>query len=174
MAHGLALLIILLGPQIWAVLTRRGAAARTGLLCLSLLTIVAAILLLPTRIVLHTATVDRAYHDTYYVVSHGHYLTAFLLFLGGLLLLLALAERRSTLPRIAPPLASLMALTVTLLVLHPVMVTRFFGMPRRYVEYDSFFVADFWLQSVPSYLFAACILLLGLMAIWTLVRSFRR
>lgn len=88
------------------------------------------------RLSLSQQGADRIYHDTYYVIAHGHYILA-AVSLGVLAVTLHFALLRKSTPRIAAfgAIALCVLALGTALMLAPQMFLGAGGMPRRYIDY---------------------------------------
>jgi len=134
-AYGIAAVIVLL-PL--AVFTWRGWAVHRLLAITALaLAIASAVLIVTTtHSVLLPQSMDGAYHDTYYVVAHGHWiisLTALFLVLFGLHWA-AHRWARPTGTRLA--IASVWCLTLSLIG-PPLLRWALISPPKRYIDYDA-------------------------------------
>lgn len=113
-------LVLMLGPQIWAMYRAKGAFFRLVLLTVSTCLTVFVMLLGPNRVTMLSPS-PQAYSDTYYVVARVQVLLAVGLLFAGFMMLVYVATRKAgMLPKMGDVLASLLALnlTETLLRLH--------------------------------------------------------
>jgi cytochrome c oxidase subunit I len=128
-----------------------------------------------TGIVLSQAAVDRAYHDTYYVVAHFHYVMSlgavFAIFAGVYFYLPKMTGRMY--PEWAGKLHFWMMFIGANLTFFPQHFLGRQGMPRRYIDYPEAFA--YWNQwsSWGAFLsFASFLFFFGIMA-YTLTRGAR-
>ena len=128
-----------------------------------------------TGIVLSQAAVDRAYHDTYYVVAHFHYVMSlgavFAIFAGVYFYLPKMSGRMY--PEWAGKLHFWMMFIGANLTFFPQHFLGRQGMPRRYIDYPEAFA--YWNQwsSWGAFLsFASFLFFFGIMA-YTLTRGAR-
>ena len=120
-----------------------------------------------TGIVLSQAAVDRAYHDTYYVVAHFHYVmaiaAAFGIFAGVYFYLPKMAGRwyNETLGKIH----FWMFFIGTNITFFPQHFLGRQGMPRRYIDYpESFAYWNYWSSWGAFLSFASFFLFIGIIA----------
>ncbi|NVK46983.1 MAG: cytochrome c oxidase subunit I [Rhodobacteraceae bacterium] len=120
-----------------------------------------------TGIVLSQAGVDRAYHDTYYVVAHFHYTmsmgAAFTIFAGIYFYIGKMSGRQY--PEWAGKLHFWMFFIGVNLTFFPQHFLGLAGMPRRYADYPDAFAGWNMVSSYGAYIsFAATLFFLGVVA----------
>ena len=118
-----------------------------------------------TGIVLSQAPVDRAYHDTYYVVAHFHYVMSlgavFAIFAGIYFWIGKMSGRQY--PEWAGKLHFWMFLIGTNLTFFPQHFLGRQGMPRRYIDYPEAFAYWNWFSSVGAFIsFASFVFFIGI------------
>jgi cytochrome c oxidase subunit 1 len=128
-----------------------------------------------TGIVLSQAGVDRAYHDTYYVVAHFHYVMSlgavFCIFAGIYYWIGKMSGRQY--PEWAGKLHFWMMFIGANLTFFPQHFLGRQGMPRRYIDYPEAFAYWNWWSSMGAFLsFASFLFFIGVM-VWTLTRGQR-
>ncbi|WP_371036572.1 MULTISPECIES: cytochrome c oxidase subunit I [unclassified Rhodosalinus] len=128
-----------------------------------------------TGIVLSQAGVDRAYHDTYYVVAHFHYVMSlgavFGIFAGIYFYFGKMTGRHY--PEWAGKLHFWLFFIGANLTFFPQHFLGRQGMPRRYIDYPEAFAYWNWVSSWGAFLaFASFVFFLGMIA-WALVRGAR-
>ncbi len=117
-----------------------------------------------TGIILSQAAIDRAYHDTYYVVAHFHYVmsigAAFCIFAGVYYWIGKMSGRQY--PEWAGKLHFWMFFIGTNLTFFPQHFLGRQGMPRRYIDYpEAFAYWNFW-SSLGAFLsFASFLFFIG-------------
>ena len=126
-----------------------------------------------TGIVLSQAPVDRAYHDTYYVVAHFHYVMSlgavFGIFAGVYYWIGKMSGRQY--PEWAGKLHFLLFLIGTNLTFFPQHFLGRQGMPRRYIDYPEAFAYWNWFSSMGAFIsFASFLLFIGIV-FYTLTRG---
>ncbi len=119
-----------------------------------------------TGIVLSQAAVDRAYHDTYYVVAHFHYVMSlgavFGIFAGIYYWIGKMSGREY--PEWAGKLHFWTMFIGSNLTFFPQHFLGRQGMPRRYIDYPEAFAYWNWFSSVGAFIsFASFIFFLGVM-----------
>jgi len=124
-----------------------------------------------TGIVLSQAPIDRAYHDTYYVVAHFHYVmslgAAFGLFAGIYFWMGKMSGRQY--PEWAGKLHFWSMFIGSNLTFFPQHFLGRQGMPRRYIDYPEAFAYWNWFSSIGAFLsFASFVFFLGVV-FWTLM-----
>ncbi|MGB5558203.1 MAG: cytochrome c oxidase subunit 1 [Paracoccaceae bacterium] len=117
-----------------------------------------------TGIVLSQAAIDRAYHDTYYVVAHFHYVmsigAAFCIFAGIYYWIGKMSGRQY--PEWAGKLHFWMFFIGTNLTFFPQHFLGRQGMPRRYIDYPEAFAYWNWWSSLGAFLsFASFLFFIG-------------
>ncbi|OUD10421.1 cytochrome c oxidase subunit I [Marivivens niveibacter] len=120
-----------------------------------------------TGIVLSQAAVDRAYHDTYYVVAHFHYVMSlgavFAIFAGIYFYLPKFSGRAA--PEWAAKLHFWMMFIGANLTFFPQHFLGRQGMPRRYIEYPDAFALWNKVSSYGAFLaFASFVFFIGVLA----------
>jgi cytochrome c oxidase subunit 1 len=123
-----------------------------------------------TGIVLSQAAVDRAYHDTYYVVAHFHYVMSlgavFGIFAGIYLWIGKMSGRQY--PEWAGKLHFWTMFIGANLTFFPQHFLGRQGMPRRYIDYPEAFAYWNWFSSLGAFLsFASFVFFIGIV-IYTL------
>jgi cytochrome c oxidase subunit 1 len=118
-----------------------------------------------TGIVLSQAPVDRAYHDTYYVVAHFHYVMSlgavFGIFAGVYFWIGKMSGRQY--PEWAGKLHFWMMFIGSNLTFFPQHFLGRQGMPRRYIDYPEAFAYWNWFSSVGAFLsFASFVFFIGI------------
>jgi cytochrome c oxidase subunit 1 len=118
-----------------------------------------------TGVVLSQAGLDRAYHDTYYVVAHFHYVmslgAAFAIFAGVYFWIGKMSGRQY--PEWAARLHFVMFFIGTNLTFFPQHFLGRQGMPRRYIDYPEAFAYWNQLSSYGAFLsFASFVLFIGI------------
>ncbi len=118
-----------------------------------------------TGVVLSQAAVDRAYHDTYYVVAHFHYVMSlgavFAIFAGIYFWIGKMSGRQY--PEWAGKLHFWMMFIGSNLTFFPQHFLGRQGMPRRYIDYPEAFAYWNWFSSVGAFLsFASFVFFLGI------------
>ena len=118
-----------------------------------------------TGIVLSQAAVDRAYHDTYYVVAHFHYVMSlgavFGIFAGIYFWIGKMSGRQY--PEWAGKLHFWMMFIGSNLTFFPQHFLGRQGMPRRYIDYPEAFAYWNWFSSVGAFLsFSSFIFFIGI------------
>ena len=107
-----------------------------------------------TGIVLSQAAVDRAYHDTYYVVAHFHYVMSlgavFAIFAGIYFYLPKMSGRAA--PEWAAKLHFWMMFIGANLTFFPQHFLGRQGMPRRYIEYPEAFAQWNYVSSIGAFI----------------------
>ena len=126
-----------------------------------------------TGIVLSQAPVDRAYHDTYYVVAHFHYVMSlgavFAIFAGIYFWIGKMSGRQY--PEWAGKLHFWMFLIGTNLTFFPQHFLGRQGMPRRYIDYPEAFAYWNWFSSIGAFIsFASFVFFIGIV-FYTLTRG---
>ena len=126
-----------------------------------------------TGVVLSQAGIDRAYHDTYYVVAHFHYVMSlgavFAIFAGVYFYFGKMTGRQY--PEWAAKLHFWMMFIGSNLTFFPQHFLGRQGMPRRYIDYPEAFAQWNYLSSLGAFLsFASFILFFGIV-IWSLLRG---
>ncbi len=165
------LLIAVIAPQVWAIRAGRSAALRVLLFGVSL-AVGTALLLSPIGLMFLSRTPEpQVYHDTYYVVAHGHYIASQLALLAFLWALLAAAARWSRhLTRVAKPLATLMALAGAVVLFQPVLMSSSIGMPHRFTDYEASMSRQIWLSAAATFVYATSYLTLAALSLYALLR----
>ncbi|MES2816224.1 MAG: cytochrome c oxidase subunit 1, partial [Pseudomonadota bacterium] len=118
-----------------------------------------------TGIVLSQAPVDRAYHDTYYVVAHFHYVMSlgavFGIFAGVYFWIGKMSGRQY--PEWAGKLHFWMMFIGSNLTFFPQHFLGRQGMPRRYIDYPEAFAYWNWFSSIGAFLsFASFVFFIGI------------
>ncbi len=118
-----------------------------------------------TGIVLSQAPVDRAYHDTYYVVAHFHYVMSlgavFAIFAGIYFWIGKMSGRQY--PEWAGKLHFWLFLIGTNLTFFPQHFLGRQGMPRRYIDYPVEFAYWNWFSSIGAFIsFASFVFFIGI------------
>ncbi len=118
-----------------------------------------------TGIVLSQAPVDRAYHDTYYVVAHFHYVMSlgavFGIFAGIYFWMGKMSGRQY--PEWAGKLHFWMMFIGSNLTFFPQHFLGRQGMPRRYIDYPEAFAYWNWFSSIGAFLsFASFVFFIGI------------
>ena len=118
-----------------------------------------------TGIVLSQAGVDRAYHDTYYVVAHFHYVMSlgavFGIFAGIYFWMGKMSGRHY--PEWAGKLHFWMMFIGSNLTFFPQHFLGRQGMPRRYIDYPEAFAYWNWFSSVGAFIsFASFVFFIGI------------
>jgi cytochrome c oxidase subunit I len=118
-----------------------------------------------TGIVLSQAGIDRAYHDTYYVVAHFHYVMSlgavFGIFAGIYFWLGKMSGRQY--PEWAGKLHFFMMFIGSNLTFFPQHFLGRQGMPRRYIDYPEAFAYWNWFSSIGAFLsFASFVFFIGI------------
>ena len=120
-----------------------------------------------TGIVLSQAGVDRALHDTYYVVAHFHYVmsigAAMGLFAGMYYWLGKMTGRQY--PEMLGKLHFWMMFIGVNITFFPQHFLGFQGMPRRYLDYSEAFALWNFVSSIGAFISGASFLLLSLIHI---------
>ncbi|MGL6209441.1 MAG: cytochrome c oxidase subunit I [Paracoccaceae bacterium] len=124
-----------------------------------------------TGIVLSQAPIDRAYHDTYYVVAHFHYVMSlgavFGIFAGIYFWLGKMSGRQY--PEWAGKLHFWAMFVGSNLTFFPQHFLGMQGMPRRYIDYNEAYAYWNWFSSMGAFLsFASFLFFIGIVA-WTLL-----
>ena len=119
-----------------------------------------------TGIVLSQAAVDRAYHDTYYVVAHFHYVMSlgavFAIFAGIYFYFPKMTGKMY--PEWAGKLHFWMMFIGANLTFFPQHFLGRQGMPRRYIDYPEAFALWNWWSSIGAFIsFASFLFFLGVM-----------
>jgi cytochrome c oxidase subunit 1 len=126
-----------------------------------------------TGIVLSQAGIDRAYHDTYYVVAHFHYVmsigAAFAIFAGVYYWIGKMSGRQY--PEWAGKLHFWMMFVGVNLTFFPQHFLGRQGMPRRYIDYPEAFAYWNWWSSMGAFLSFASFLLFFGIVFYTLTRG---
>ncbi|MBF9037147.1 cytochrome c oxidase subunit I [Rhodobacterales bacterium LSUCC0246] len=125
-----------------------------------------------TGIVLSQAGVDRAYHDTYYVVAHFHYVMSlgavFGIFAGIYYWIGKMSGRQY--PEWAGKLHFWLFFIGTNLTFFPQHFLGRQGMPRRYIDYPDAFATWNYISSIGAFIaFASFLFFLGIVAYTLLV-----
>jgi len=120
-----------------------------------------------TGIVLSQAGVDRAYHDTYYVVAHFHYVMSlgavFAIFAGIYYWIGKMSGRQY--PEWAGKLHFWTMFIGANLTFFPQHFLGRQGMPRRYIDYPEAFAFWNWVSSIGAFLsFASFVFFIGIVA----------
>ncbi|MFW2587609.1 cytochrome c oxidase subunit I [Sagittula sp. SSi028] len=126
-----------------------------------------------TGVVLSQAGVDRAYHDTYYVVAHFHYTmsmgAAFTIFAGMYFYLPKMSGRMY--PELAGKIHFWMFFIGVNLTFFPQHFLGRQGMPRRYIDYPEAFATWNYVSSIGAMIsFSSFLLFFGIIA-YTLTRG---
>ena len=128
-----------------------------------------------TGIVLAQAPLDRAYHDTYYVVAHFHYvmsLGAVFTIFAGIYFYFGKMTGRAY-PEWAGQLHFWLMFIGSNLTFFPQHFLGRQGMPRRYIDYPEAFAYWNWWSSIGAFLsFASFVLFFGIIA-YSLLRGTR-
>jgi len=124
-----------------------------------------------TGIVLSQAPIDRAYHDTYYVVAHFHYVMSlgavFGIFAGIYFWMGKMSGRQY--PEWAGKLHFWAMFVGSNLTFFPQHFLGIQGMPRRYIDYNEGFAYWNWFSSVGAFIsFASFVFFIGVV-FWTLM-----
>lgn len=133
------ILVSLLGPQIWAVATRKSAVFRMSLLSLGLafLTAISWTPLRQVEVQDHDQT--AGFQETYYIVpSFYHFGNLTLLACALTVLLAATARWAAPLPRATAWIASLFAVCMTFMASRPSWSRWLLERPKRYEEYEPY------------------------------------
>ena len=128
-----------------------------------------------TGVVLAQAGIDRAYHDTYYVVAHFHYVMSlgavFAIFAGIYFYFPKMTGRMY--PEWAGKLHFYAMFIGANLTFFPQHFLGRQGMPRRYIDYPEAFAPWNWWSSMGAFLsFASFVFFFGVI-IWSLLRGAR-
>ena len=120
-----------------------------------------------TGIVLSQAPIDRAYHDTYYVVAHFHYVMSlgavFAIFAGIYFYLPKMSGRAA--PEWAAKLHFWMMFIGANLTFFPQHFLGRQGMPRRYIEYPEAYALWNFVSSIGAFIaFASFVFFIGVLA----------
>ncbi|WP_395005382.1 cytochrome c oxidase subunit I [Cypionkella sp.] len=120
-----------------------------------------------TGIVLSQAGVDRAYHDTYYVIAHFHYVMSlgavFAIFAGIYFYLPKMSGRAA--PEWAAKLHFWMMFIGANLTFFPQHFLGRQGMPRRYIDYPEAFAHWNYISSIGAFIaFASFVFFIGVLA----------
>jgi cytochrome c oxidase subunit 1 len=118
-----------------------------------------------TGIVLSQAAIDRAYHDTYYVVAHFHYVMSlgavFAIFAGIYYWIGKMSGRQY--PEWAGKLHFWAMFIGSNLTFFPQHFLGRQGMPRRYIDYPEAFAYWNWFSSIGAFLsFASFVFFIGI------------
>jgi len=125
-----------------------------------------------TGIVLSQAAIDRAYHDTYYVVAHFHYVMSlgavFGIFAGIYFYLPKMAGRM--IPEWAGRIHFAAMFVGSNLTFFPQHFLGRQGMPRRYIDYPEAYALWNYVSSIGAFIsFASFVFFIGVL-IWVLAR----
>lgn len=136
---GILVILILLGPQVWAIAKAASAFHRMVSLSLSLVLLTALQLGPAQQILISRSAEGTGYHDTYYAVSHFHHFASLTVSASALAVLLAVTARwAAPLPRASTHLASLYSVCMAAMTLRPLWFSRVVERPRRYEEYEAY------------------------------------
>ncbi len=128
-----------------------------------------------TGIVLSQAPVDRAFHDTYYVVAHFHYVMSlgavFAIFAGIYFYLPKMAGRAA--PEWAAKLHFWMMFIGANLTFFPQHFLGRQGMPRRYINYPEAFADWNYVSSIGAFIAAASFVFFIVVLFYTLLAGRR-
>ncbi len=126
-----------------------------------------------TGIVLSQAAVDRAYHDTYYVVAHFHYVMSlgavFAIFAGIYFYFPKFTGKM--LPEMAGKIHFWAMFIGANLTFFPQHFLGRQGMPRRYIDYPEAFAYWNYISSIGAFIAFASFLFFIVVLFWTLARA---
>ena len=128
-----------------------------------------------TGVVLSQAAVDRAYHDTYYVIAHFHYVmslgAAFAIFAGIYFYFPKITGRM--LPEWAGKLHFWAMFIGTNMTFFPMHFLGRQGMPRQYIDYPEAFAYWNWWASLGAFISFASFAFFFCVVFYTLLRGAR-
>lgn len=114
------------------------------------------------------AGIDRAYHDTYYVIAHWHYVLSICAVCAAITALFVFLERgKHPYPRLLAKLQFWLMAIGTALIFTPQFMLSRARMPRRYVDYPEAFAYYNALSGIGTLICAASLALL----IWILIAT---
>jgi cytochrome c oxidase subunit 1 len=126
-----------------------------------------------TGIVLSQAAVDRAYHDTYYVVAHFHYVMSlgavFAIFAGIYFYFPKFTGKM--LPEMAGKIHFWAMFIGANLTFFPQHFLGRQGMPRRYIDYPEAFAYWNYISSIGAFIAFASFLFFIVVLFWTLIKA---
>jgi cytochrome c oxidase subunit 1 len=126
-----------------------------------------------TGIVLSQAAIDRAYHDTYYVVAHFHYVMSlgavFSIFAGIYFYFPKMTGKM--LPEWAGRIHFAAMFIGSNLTFFPQHFLGRQGMPRRYIDYPEAFAYWNYVSSIGAFIAFASFLFFIVVLFWTLIRA---
>ncbi|RMF35870.1 MAG: cytochrome c oxidase subunit I [Alphaproteobacteria bacterium] len=128
-----------------------------------------------TGIVLSQAAIDRAFHDTYYVVAHFHYVMSlgavFCIFAGFYYWIGKMSGRQY--PETLGKIHFWMMFLGSNLTFFPQHFLGYQGMPRRYIDYPEAFAYWNYVSSIGAFISFASFLLFFYIVWYTLTRGAR-
>ena len=126
-----------------------------------------------TGIVLSQAAIDRAYHDTYYVVAHFHYVMSlgavYAIFAGIYFYFPKMTGKM--LPEWAGRVHFVTMFIGSNLTFFPQHFLGRQGMPRRYIDYPEAFAYWNYISSIGAFIAFASFLFFIVVLFWTLLRA---
>lgn len=168
---GILVILILLGPQVWAIAKGASAFRRMAFLSLSLALLTALQLGPPQQILFSRSAEGTGYHDTYYAVSHFHHFASLTVSAIALAALLAVTARwAAPLRRISTNLASLYAVCMVAKALQPPWFSRLVERPRRYEEYEGYMAQISEFDTYGTVIGALVFWALVALCLWPLLR----
>ncbi len=129
----------------------------------------------PVVVHLMTGGMDRAYHDTYYLIGFSQNLTgiAALVLLAGTVTWLQTRAGAMSRPVLTHILFWIWTAGMIATVLIGPLMIAFVGMPRRYIEYPDIFTRITYASAITALTAIAALLALGLLLIWSIWRTWQ-